>query len=274
MSTSRERLIRIPSAAESGLFSARAKGHYLNGNFDEALNDAEQAVTYDKTSVKAHLLLAYTLYKKYNTRTADGVDHLFNAAKSATRAIELNPNLAESYRLRALILSLLNLDEKALNDASKAVELNRFDRENYITRARVLQQTGDHENALLDLNRAIRTNPLCKTEYIMRAESKFALRQYDSVIHDISQAVANGLIRNSKALFLRGQAYVKLEQYDLALNDFNACRRLPGRDKFKSLETLAKQCEKVEEEKLLDLFACNDFSDTPSAEPSQHIPKF
>jgi TolB-like protein/DNA-binding winged helix-turn-helix (wHTH) protein len=81
---------------------------------------AVKAVALDDSLAQAHVTMcAATFFKKWN---------LEGALRECDRAIELDPEMAEAYHLRAKILATLNRHPEAIETERRAMELNPFAR--------------------------------------------------------------------------------------------------------------------------------------------------
>ena len=163
------------------------------------------------------------------------------AIDSFTKAIELDPDLAKAYLNRGTIYADLEQDEKAREDYSKAIQLNPDDARAYFNRGLSYGQLGQYEKALKDFDKAIELDPdysevinvrkrllealpdsesAAKAEnFINRGEDLAASGDYKTAIVNFTNAIE---IAPSYAgpYGARGSAYMSLNEYDLALDDF------------------------------------------------------
>ena len=98
----------------------------VEGNFppEEVMPQAEvaarKALELDDMDAEAHrAMAAIQLFYRWNWEAAD---------RESARALELNPNLAESHHLRSYVLRPLNRIDEALQEEKKAMELDPFAR--------------------------------------------------------------------------------------------------------------------------------------------------
>ncbi|MEX0678036.1 MAG: tetratricopeptide repeat protein [Pirellulales bacterium] len=85
-----------------------------------------------------------------------------------TKAIELNPKLAEAYNNRGLSYGELGQDTEAISDFNKAIELNPKLAEAYNNRGLSYGELGQYTEAISDFNKAIELNPKNAPAYISR----------------------------------------------------------------------------------------------------------
>jgi tetratricopeptide (TPR) repeat protein len=119
----------------------------------------------------------------YEVKDADG------ALADATKAIELEPNNDQSYKLRATVKTGLKDNDGALKDYDKTVQLNPSS-ENYKTRASFKADTiKDTEGALADATKAIQLYPRDGELLKFRAELKAKAGDTQGALQDFEQYV-------------------------------------------------------------------------------------
>ncbi|HHQ45431.1 MAG TPA: AAA family ATPase, partial [Candidatus Altiarchaeales archaeon] len=75
------------------------------------------------------------------------------------KALELNPDLLETYFNRALAYTRMQQYDKALEDLAKVVEMNPHLAEAYYTRGLVYEYKQDYNRAVQDYNKALEVDP-------------------------------------------------------------------------------------------------------------------
>ena len=109
------------------------------------------------------------------------------AIRYLTEAVKQSPRSVEAYLLRGEAFDKMGFPMKALQDLNRYVELRPHDPQGFIQRADTNNFNLDHKAAIEDYNRALR------------------------------------LVPNSRSAILgRGMAYVGLERYDLAIQDYES----------------------------------------------------
>lgn len=129
----------------------------------------------------------------------------YDAIKLLDEAIEINPNLVEAYFDRACIYWDLKQYEQAIQNFDKVIEINPGDTGAYLSRGKVYQEMGQYEKALQDYNEVLENYPLSDSEsYYNRGDELFTLYGCDT-----------------EPYCLRGDVYMKLEQYEKAIRDYD-----------------------------------------------------
>jgi lipoprotein NlpI len=153
-----------------------------------AIIEFDKAIALDPAYAEAYNQRG--IVKRRGSRDAQG------AIADFTRAIELKPHYAQAYNNRCLAWNQLRDWRRMADDASKAVELNPRFGAAIVNRAIAYHGMGDHERALADYSLALRVDP----------EGRDGLDAY----------------------FHRGDLNYRLQRYDAAISDLNACRKLAG----------------------------------------------
>lgn len=161
-------------------------------------------------------------------------DKLFNAAQrrsyiaedeaycldNYTKAIELKPTFAESYKARADVYYRIRNDDQAIADYTEAIALKSNYAEAYFGRATVYEvRKGDFNKAIEDYTKAIEYNKSYSIYYIRRAQLYSEIGNYSQALADFTKAIELspdydwGYNR-------RGFFYKDRGNYDQAINDF------------------------------------------------------
>lgn len=124
-------------------------------------------------------------------------------SKKYNQAISLNPNLAEAYIARSVVLYVDSrtigtpADQlKAMNDINRAIELNPNSARAYNWRAN-MNRYKNQNDALADINRAIQLDPQYLDAYETRANIYYDMKNYDSAIADYTYILNNPNFKNS-----------------------------------------------------------------------------
>lgn len=151
--------------------------------------------------------------------------HIFHekdgALQDINKAIELNPNDAEYYSSRAILVD----DYDALQDLNSAIELAPKEADNYIARSLGKQAMEDLEGSIDDLTTYIELNPtdslLTVSEaYSLRAGMKLFQNELESALKDHNKAVESDRL-NEKALVERGIVKDLLQDFNGAIIDYD-----------------------------------------------------
>jgi tetratricopeptide (TPR) repeat protein len=154
-------------------------------------------------------------------------DRSDEAVSQFTRAINLRPEAASLYRLRALAnlgrgASTPAQRARAAADLEQAIRLEPPGSPilalDHTRRARMLHQEGREEPALAACEAALKINPDHLDALRLRLELQRALKRYDDVIRSCDELLARD--RPSAALYeFRGLAREKLRDYQGAIED-------------------------------------------------------
>lgn len=115
----------------------------------EAVASAQKAVALDDSLPWAHLSLCSAIYF---------VDwDLARADRECLRAIELDPEFAEAYRLRGKILSTMNRPEEAIAVTKKGMDLDPFARPWFL--AYIYVRARQYDAALMEVQQRLESDP-------------------------------------------------------------------------------------------------------------------
>ena len=115
-----------------------------------------------------------------------------NAITKFDKAIQLNPNFADSYYKRGFAKYNLGNHEGAIVDFEKGFKLDTQDRgsiEAYLTLGLIKLDRGSYEGAIADFDKVIRHVPKFVDTYHARAKAKFQLGNYEAAIVDLDNAI-------------------------------------------------------------------------------------
>ena len=136
------------------------------------------------------------------------------------RAIDEDPNDAESYYLRGHSRIFLKESELALDDFDKVIDLDSEHKDAYYCRAAEKYNLGQFKETIVDLDHVIRLDSEQKDAYYYRAAAKYGLNQYEDAIVDFDEAIRLDS-EYQIAYYWRGRAKYDLERYDEAIADFD-----------------------------------------------------
>lgn len=156
--------------------------------------------------------LASEAFKKLCLRENEGALPLY------TRLIALEPDNAEHYERRNLILYRMKRYPEALEDDTKAIALDPGNAEYYHSRAVTLHAMGQYERALADRSKAIELDPSNAKYYEQRGVTLHAMAQYEQALEDKSRAIE---LDSSNAEYYHSRAVTLhvMDQYERALED-------------------------------------------------------
>lgn len=151
-----------------------------------------------------------------------------SALAEINKAIELNPNCGDSYRIRGVIYSNRGEAEKSMADFNKAIELNPEDYKSYHNRGFYYYKKGELDKAIAEYTKALELNPRSFRDYYDRGVAYSDKGYYARAILNYTEAIELNPDFDS-AYANRAYAYVNreksfaspLKDYDLAILDCN-----------------------------------------------------
>ena len=142
------------------------------------------------------------------------------AIQSFDRAIEINPQIENSYLNRGMAFGFLSKYDQAIQDFNKAIEINPKSFKAYDNRGNSYTNTGWWDRALEDYEKAIEVNPQFFSPYSNRGIVYAYKKQYELAIQDYNKAI--DLNPQVAVIFMnRGNAYAGLKKYDRAIQDYD-----------------------------------------------------
>ncbi len=164
-------------------YIALAKLQVFNGNYDEALTNAENAILLNSNSAEAHAVRGWALGMQGDYLDAD---------TAFSRAKELNPNLSLTYAYQTEVLveqindgeDRLDTLDNATAASRQALSLGNQTMEAHRARGLLLEITGNYEDAVNEFQIAIAINPNIADLYLALG------RAYRSVGDDTSAITA------------------------------------------------------------------------------------
>ncbi len=147
------------------------------------------------------------------------------AIADCSKAIELDPTLAEAYSYRGRAFNEKGDFGKGIADCSKAIELDPNDYDAYHNRGFSYYGKKDYDKAITDWSKVIELRPDFSIPYEYRGLAYNAKRDYDKAIADWSKAMEldprEGLLYKYRCC-----AYITKGDYDKAWADAKKCQTL------------------------------------------------
>ena len=151
------------------------------------------------------------------------------AVAEFSKAIDLNPKLAEAYSGRGDAYSSEGESDRAIADYSVAIELNPNYDKAYLNRGNAYDDKKDYSKAIADYNRAVALNPELAEAYNNRGYVYVETGDYNRAISDYTKAIE--LDQNySDAYDNRGYAYDQKREFDEAIADYNSAIAIDPND--------------------------------------------
>jgi tetratricopeptide (TPR) repeat protein len=160
------------------------KSYAEKGMYQEAVKEFDKVIDFDSKNAEVYNLRGYTNSMLYEYDAALG---------DFTRALENDPNYADSYYNRAIIYAMyLNSWDDAINDFTRAIQLKPDFADAYLGRGTVLFKKGDFVSAISDYSKAIDTKPDDSEFYYNRALAWYSAGDCTKAIEDVDKAQALG----------------------------------------------------------------------------------
>ena len=167
----------------------------------------------------------------YEKCFSDGLDYyqkgeFDRAIEDYTKAIELKPDFADAYCVRAFAYFIGTGEvNRAIKDYDEAIELRPDDADIYCGRGLVYAKKGEFDRAIEDYNRAIKFKPDHANAYYCRGIAYFNKGDHDRALKDFDKVIE--LKPNyGEAYFNRALAYENKGDLDRALKDFDKAIKL------------------------------------------------
>ena len=141
------------------------------------------------------------------------------AISDYNQAIYLKPDYADAYNNRGVAYAKRNEIDHAIADFSMAIELNPKFAEAYNNRGNIYRDAGKYDIALQDWDRAIGLRPDYPDAYNNRGAAYRHKGEISRAISDFSKAIALDP-KFAGAFFNRGLAYGRKEEDDLSIADY------------------------------------------------------
>ena len=216
--------------AHAPSLAMRAILQYELQKFDLAIADADAVLKADPGNAFAHFVKARVFMMP------DAFDPARNR-QELDETIKLDPKFATAYDHRAGAHRMSGEYEAGIADATKAIELEPTVADHYLARAWNLSELNRWKDALPDCEQAAKLAPENAELRIWQADARFLTGDLQGAV-----AAADEAIRNDKrgyykagASFIRGRALTRLQRFEEARGAFDLAMAYEP----KRLETLA-----------------------------------
>ncbi|MEN8211573.1 MAG: tetratricopeptide repeat protein, partial [Thermodesulfobacteriota bacterium] len=161
--------------------------HIYNRSIGDTLKArklAEEAIELDPEYGAAYQLMALTyLDEIYLHRVKSRGEFLEKAEKLIQKSIKLSGEDYKTHRTLSSLYFLKKQSDKAIIEAQKAIELNPNSADSYYIYGMVLGLIGNYDQAISNLKKAIRLNPVTPINYLNQlAFAHFYKNQYEKAI--------------------------------------------------------------------------------------------
>lgn len=160
------------------------------------------------------------------------------ALLNLNKALELDPNNASAYYLRANIKD--NFDDRhgAMKDYKLAVEKNAKFAEAFFARGNVKMKLQDYYGAIADYSSAIAVNENYIEAYFNRGRAKQYLQAYEDAINDCSKIIQINS-KNVDAYYMRGVLRIEFGDVKNGCLDLSKAGELGD---LKAYEAIKERC--------------------------------
>ena len=129
-------------------------------------------------------------------------------------------NLSKGYQFRGIAYSFKGNYDRAIADLDRALEINPDDADTYTGRGLMHGQKGDYDRAISDLDRAIEINPEDSIAYYGRGRAYAEKGDFDHAISDFASAIEIDP-DDADSYIGRGLSYGQKGDFDHAIADFD-----------------------------------------------------
>jgi tetratricopeptide (TPR) repeat protein len=193
-----EKLRGDQAASDSFQEAIRLFGELIDSNPSDAKALLNRANLYFEVSDLAHAITDYGAYLK------------------------LEPNNAQALHQRALAYNSLRDYQKVIADETEAIRLKADASFFYVVRGEAYEGLNEPQKALADYNRALSINPNNWAGLSDRARLYRRMGDYAHSVADDTQFIGLQLAWAPSAYTHRGETYILLGEYPLAVLDFDA----------------------------------------------------
>ena len=151
------------------------------------------------------------------------------AVAACSRAIELNPDLANHYMHRAWAYRQLKQWDASIADYTRAMEMDRKRRNTMhstLYRGQLYMEMGEYEKAAEDFSMAIGKSRFWSTLYAWRSKAYKKMKQYEKIIENANAFMDVNGYPDTYFLNQRAYAFKKLGQKEKAESDLALIKRL------------------------------------------------
>jgi len=135
------------------------------------------------------------------------------------RAVDLEPNFVEAYRMRGRAYVAQSKSDLAIRDFSRVAELQPSDARVLVERGFAHLDKKDYPAAIADADRAIALDAKLARAYNLRASARRAAGDPRQAVEDFTKAVQ--LEPDLDNYFQRAATYQRLGEHQLAIADFS-----------------------------------------------------
>ena len=150
----------------------------------------------------------------------DSIGEYGRAIQDFDKAIELEPNDAETYCNRGNAYTNKGEYDRAIQDYDKVIELEPKHVEAHAHRGAAYGNKGEHDRAIQDFDKAIELDPSDAEVYCIRGIAYEHKGEYNRAVQNYDKAIELDPY-DKKAYYNRGNAYAHKGKYDRAIQDYD-----------------------------------------------------
>jgi tetratricopeptide (TPR) repeat protein len=170
-----------PTQNRAVIYGSRGVGYYSKGDFDRAIEDADQAIRLNPNEPSFYYTSGLAYKKKGD---------FDRAIQDFNKAIRLNPNFERAYYDRGNAYIDKEEYDRAIQEFNEAIRLNPNDANNYNDRGVAYKRKGDYGRAIQDYNQAIHLNSNDTIAYFNRGDAYFAQSNLRAAIADFEHTIS------------------------------------------------------------------------------------
>ena len=172
-------------------------------------------------------------------------NHFTDALEPLAHAVEINPDYADAYALRAEIYMNLSRarNSDALADIQKTFQLDSNNWYGYLARANYNANQEKYSDAIENVNQAIKLRPQSGDGYYMLGLVYLIQQDYKNAIDSFDKSLTHNfeLFDTIWAYNDRGNAYYGLADYSTALKDYTSAINVNPSDKAEISDVLYRR---------------------------------
>ncbi len=172
--------IRVLPKPDPYYYHRRGLVYFDMRNYERALDDYAEAL---------HIDVAYAPAQVESARCWWALGDVQQAVTECNKAIQLGPNFADAYALRAAIRRSQREYQMAIRDYDTALRLAPQWADMYLSRGLCRLQLNDDNNALTDFNAAIRYDPQPLSALLNRGALLLRHGDIKSALNDFNEAI-------------------------------------------------------------------------------------